>query len=97
MLGNGGQGGCPGPEGQGRERQWEVVFRAPNYSLAGMLREILEGEGLLVFVRSQSGLPQSAFGGPVEVLVPAGHAAAARALVEAFAAPASGERPERRP
>jgi len=74
-----------GVEAGGRDKGWEVVFRAGNYALAGMLKEILEGEGLLVMVRSQSGLPQSAFGGPVEVLVPADRAEEAQRLVAAFA------------
>lgn len=91
-MGDGGPAG--GRQAGGHERQWEVVFRAPNYSLAGMLKDILEGEGFLVLIRSQSGLPQSAFGGPVEVVVPADHAEAARAVVQAFAGPAEGEQPE---
>lgn len=90
MSGDAGAGGGGG----GRGREWEVVFRAPNYALGGMLKEILEGEGMLVLVRSQSGLPQSAFGGPVELVVPKDQAEAARALVEAFVGATVREMPE---
>lgn len=73
--------------------EWEVVLRAANYALAGMIKELLQGEGFLVMLRSESGLPHAAFGGPVDVLVPADQAQAAKALVEAFAETGSGEPP----
>jgi hypothetical protein len=63
------------------------VLRARNYAEAGMIKELLQDQGLLVMIRS-AGLPHAAFGGQVEVLVPAEKAAAAEEIVRAFTAPA---------
>jgi hypothetical protein len=69
------------------------VLRAANYALAGMIKELLQGEGFLVMLRSESGLPHSAFGGPLDVLVPSDQVEAAKALVDAFAETSPAEPP----
>lgn len=74
---------------------WAPVFEARNYAEAGMVRGILEGEGLAVRLDSVLGIPHLGFSGRVTVSVPASAAQRGREIVAAyFGAPADLGAPE---
>lgn len=73
-----------GREERGDAPGWEVVWRAPNHAMGGMVRNLLTGEGLLVMMRSLLGIPHLGFSGPVEILVPSEKAGEARSLLNAI-------------
>ncbi|HHT73860.1 MAG TPA: DUF2007 domain-containing protein [Firmicutes bacterium] len=47
---------------------WTVVYIAPNRPIAEMLKELLEGAGILVMLRP-IGIPHAGASGSVEILV----------------------------
>lgn len=69
-----------GVEGSG----WLVVFEARNYAEAGMVRGLLEAEGIAVLTRGKYGLPQLGPSEPMLVLVDQAQAGLARELLAAY-------------
>ncbi len=59
---------------------WAVVYIAPNRAEAELLKHMLEGEGLLVTLRSM-GVPHLGDSASVEVLVPEAEAEEAREIL----------------
>lgn len=71
---------------------WTAVYQARNYAEAGMVKGLLEGEGLTVTTRSLLGVPHLGFSGQVTVLVPTDEEIAALRLISAYLGhPASPE------
>ena len=60
---------------------WTVVHIAPNRPEAELVKNMLEGEGLLVMLRP-TGVPQMGDSASVEVLVPEAEAEEARAILD---------------
>lgn len=66
------------------EPQWENVFDARNYAEAGMVKGLLEAEGMTVTLRSLLGVPHLGYSGQVSVLVPSEQAARGRDILSAY-------------
>ncbi|MDD2201036.1 MAG: DUF2007 domain-containing protein [Firmicutes bacterium] len=60
---------------------WTVVHIAPNRPEAELVKNMLEGEGLLVMLRPM-GVPQMGDAASVEVMVPETEAEEARAILD---------------
>jgi len=59
---------------------WTVVYIAPNHPVADMIRELLEGEGILVMQRPM-GVPHLGASASVEILVPESEAEEAHEII----------------
>jgi len=66
------------------DSDWTAVYQARNYAEAGMVKGLLEGEGLTVTTRSLLGVPHLGFSGQVTVLVPGAEEIAALRLISAY-------------
>jgi hypothetical protein len=64
--------------------EWELVFEARNYAQAGLVRGLLESEGIFVASRGKYGLPHLGSSEPMLVMVPARDATRARELLIAY-------------
>jgi len=65
---------------EGERPMWTVVYVAPNDSIAQMLKDVLEQEGLLVMLR-RTGVPHMGASGNFELLVPETEAEEAHEIV----------------
>lgn len=61
---------------------WKVVYIAPNRPIAEMLKELLEGDGILTMLRSL-GAPHLGDSASVEILVPESEAEEASEVIAA--------------
>ncbi len=68
----------------GHDRQWETVFEARNYAQAGMVKGLLEAEGMPVTLRSLLGVPHLGASAHISVLVPGDQAVRGREIVSAY-------------
>ncbi|HHY39568.1 MAG TPA: glutamate decarboxylase [Clostridia bacterium] len=64
---------------------WKVVYVAENKSIAEMLKDLLDKEGLLVMLRPV-GIPHAGSSGSYEVLVPESEAEEASEVLVSFRA-----------
>lgn|GEM_PF-1875034 len=72
------------PSGGGEGGGWELVYEARHHAEAGLVRGLLEAEGIVVMSRGKYGLPYLGSAEPVLLLVPAEQLAAATELITAY-------------
>ena len=69
----------------GREQgAWELVYEAKNHAEAGLVKGLLESEGLIVMSRGKYGVPHLGGGEPIMLMVPEDQAGQASELIAAY-------------